>query len=139
MSTERFLPPVRSIKRDDIPGAPSWVEPLLDYLNRLTNYLYIAFDGGINIGGNVQGFVKDIDVRTQSDYTSGEFDIIKFKVDLGTVTSVTPLQVIDQSVPDAVLAGPVWIDWRATGGLISIRWVSGLEASRRYSMKVHVF
>lgn len=137
----KFLPPVKNIQLADVPGAPSWFESYLGIENRILSYLYTAFDGGITLGGNIQGTTRETELRTQSDYTSGEFDVVRLNVSpvLSQVQAVDVIQIYDLDAPTAVMAGPVQVRWIADGADIVINWVTGLEASRRYFVRFHIW
>ena len=130
---------LKRIKREDVPGAPPWFDRFLDQYNAMVDFLVGAFDGGISLVGNVRGDMRELEIRTESDYTSGEFTAVRFKTKLSSVMGVTAVQVIDLDDQDTVLSGSFSVEYRARNGEVEIRWVDGLAPSSRYRIRFHVF
>jgi len=134
------LPPITRIKFDDVTDAPKWFEPFLDKLNQELEYLRAAFDKGITLAGNVEGMLKELQIRTRANYETGEFTEIRFDSGVpGKLNACDVKQAIDLADPTAVLAGPLSADWRDAAGQVRIRYVSGLRPSRRYLVRFHVW
>lgn len=130
------VPPVKRIQAKDVPGSPAWTERLYALLNQQFDFLVAAFAKGITIQDNVRGLYKDLQITTGADYDDGVFTVVSFETGLTDVLECRVCQVIDRDFPDAVLSGPFSCDWRASSGRVSIRWVSGLEVSHRYFLRV---
>lgn len=120
--------------------APAWIEKLLRPLNEFMERVYQTLDRGVAFGENVASSVREIEFRTDALYSSGEFDVVSFQSGLRTrAQACVPLQAFQMSDNDPVLSGPVWFDWRENRGQVQIRWISGLNDSTRYRIRVLVF
>jgi hypothetical protein len=135
---DKQLPPLRRIQTADVPGAEPWFGPFLDNLNRVLEYLYVRFDKGISLAGNISGIVKELEVRTGTTYVDGEFSVLRFDAGFSPITAVIVAKVMDRDAPTAVLSGAFSADWRSNGKEVSIRWISGLEPERRYTVSLLV-
>lgn len=131
------VPPIRRITLNQLgENPPPFLDALLDQLNSVLDFYFRAFEGGVQSSG----ITRELAVKTSDQYTSGEFDVMEFDSGVRTrVQAVNVLQVIDRGDEGAVLSGPYFVDWRANGGSIAIRWISGLDASKDYFVRVHVW
>lgn len=133
------VPPNKRIAIADLKGAPPWVEPLLVFVNSLAEFNTQAFaKGGINLDANI-GTVKELQVETPAAYaTAATFPVLKFPTGLTgqRAKGVIVIKVVDRGFPDAVLTGNYSCAgaWEEQGGEIVVRFVSGLEASHRYTL-----
>jgi hypothetical protein len=133
-------PGLKKVRLEDLQNAPTWVDPLVEAVNRTTELLNAKLDGGISLADDIAGTLKTVDLRTGADYTSGEFPAFSFRSELSSkVNAVEILQVIDRDAPDAVLSGPYSADWREQSGQVTVRRISGLDASKRFRVRLHVW
>lgn len=132
---------LKTIKREDLPGAPSWVDPLLLGYNQTVKQVNAATNkGGLTLSGNIAGSVREVQVQTQANYASGEFEILEMQSGIQTRANACHiLQVINVDSTEAVLSGPYHADWRDQGGRMVVRWISGLAPSSRYTVRFHIW
>lgn len=135
------VPPVARIPDDAIKGAPSWASVLVRAINALVDYLTQTLGKGVTIDQNLAGSGRvELEVRTSAEYDDAEptFTPVRFKANLGNqrAAGCLVLKVTDLDYPNAVLTGPFCATtWEQQGDEILVRWISGLEASHRYSMR----
>jgi len=135
------LPPPK-LKMDDLTklGAASWIEPLVRSYNQLRDYLQLAFDGGATLEDNIAGTFRTLEIRTGTGYTTGTLEgTTKFDTGLMSVRAVFVLRAVDKDFPDDVLCGPLGTNWSASGGLVTLRYVAGLQKSHRYTLSTWCF
>ncbi len=130
------LPVVKKILREDLKGAPDWVNFILDPFNSFAETIYQALNKNITFEENVRCFIKDLSYRTDSAYPVAAnvqfMNTLKVKA-----TGVQVLQVINQAdyTPPP---GPVYIPWTEDNGNIIIRAITGLEADKLYMIRLLV-
>ena len=133
-------PRLKKIKREDMPGSREWIDPLLLVVNQTTQTLNAAFGGQLELASNVAGDVRDLEVLTGPNYTLGIMPLVKLRPTITTrARACQILQVIDLDDVDAILSGPYEADWRDIGGELQIRWISGLDGSKRYQVRVFIW
>lgn len=129
--------PVTLIKADDLgQNLPPFVDPLLRLLNQDLAALSSLLAGGLLLPGNVSAFVKELEVRTLATYTSGAFTEVRFATGLRRkLVEVRVAQAIDRDDPEAVLSGSLRVHWIEDAGDVRVRWIDGLDASKRYWLR----
>lgn len=68
-----LLPSRTQLTTEDVPGAPSWIEPLLQRLNGFTGPVYDALSRGLTFAENFSGEVLDVVVTPQDDWVPVTF------------------------------------------------------------------
>lgn len=133
------VPTLTRIPPDSIKGAPAWADVLVRAINGLNDYLTQTLGKGLTISQNLAGSgIVELEVRTDSTYSSGTPMAVRFKAGLGgqRAAGCLILKVTDLGFPDAVLSGNYTAStWEQQGDEILVRWVSGLEASHRYRVR----
>ncbi len=131
------LPSLKRILKEDVKGAPGWINPLLDTVNTFMEAVYQALNRNITFSQNVACTVKELDYQTPSSYPAS-VDSIEFMSGLKTKASgVMLMQVFDKAdytPPD----GPVYVPWVENNGSIVIGTITGLEASKLYMVRLLV-
>lgn len=133
------LPTIKKILREDLKDAPTWVNGLIDPLNVFMEMVYQALNKNITLSENVASFVKELTYITGSSYPTSQ-DLFTFNNELKTrPVGVLPLQVYERNTYIAA-AGPVYIPWiYQNGNQIQVSTITGLEASKTYTVRVVVF
>ena len=132
------LPPAKKIFREDLKGAPQWIDPMINTINSFMESVYQGLNSNITFGDNVRSFIKEIDYVTSSSYPSG-MEILEFPNTLKVrPTGVLTAQVVEKSTNEPP-PGPTTVQWALnTAGNIEIHSVSGLEASKTYLVRLIV-
>lgn len=129
------LPVVKKILREDLKDAPGWVNGLIDPINSFMETVYQALNKNITFSENVGCFIKTVSYKTPSTYPT--MDDIEFVNSLRTkATGIIVLQAIDENYVPAV--GPVYVPWVENNGAIVISSITGLAASKTYSIRLLV-
>lgn len=137
------LPPVRRITKEDLRDAPDWITHLLYPLNTFMEAVYSALDANLTLGENVAGAISTLSFKTRSDYLTAS--PLEDGFETQTVTnplkykprSVTVGQVIEKE-KYTTITDPVNIHWDYLNNSIRIKYVSGLEASKKYEINLLV-
>lgn len=134
------LPSVKSIRREDLsPDAPSWVDNLLGTLTIFMESVYSALNKDITFTENIACNIREFVINTKNNYTSGNFDAFTFPSGLRSKPNgVIVLSVTNQTNPDTLFTSAVSLDWRDLSGQIQIRNITGLDNSKKYTIKVMV-
>lgn len=135
------LAQLKRIGLQDVPGAPSWMRPVFAFLNQIVEVINQAFAKGQTLRENLSGDVVELEVRTTADYTSGVMSAVRFKARLGGLraSGVKVFKVTDLDSPDAILTGNFTAStWEQQSDEIVVKFVSGLQASHRYSVRFWV-
>lgn len=132
------LPTQKRIMREDLKGAPEYINGIIDPVNTFMEKSYQAFNKNITFQDNIASFVKEITYKTDSTYPAAQA-IITFKNEL----KVRPIGVqIMQAYDKATYVpapGPVYIPWVLdNAGDIAIYTITGLEADKTYVIRLLV-
>jgi hypothetical protein len=131
------LPPQKRILREDVKGAPSWINPVIDILNSFMENTYQALNRNITFSENIGCAIKELTYKTPSTYPSGLEDMEFISGLKSKATGVILMQVVDK---DLYLPppGPVYVPWVENNGSIVISTVTGLEADKTYLIRLLV-
>lgn len=128
------LPPSKKILREDLKDMPKGFEPAIDILNSFMENVYQALNRNITFTENIRAFVKELTYKTSATYPV-EADM-QFLNELKVkATGLWPIHVVDRSTYLPV-AGPVYVPWIEDNGLIVVKAITGLEASKTYSVRL---
>jgi len=139
------LPPIRRITKEDLRDAPEWVTFLLYPLNTFMESVYSALDANLTLGDNISGCGSCfISFKTRSDY--GTASPLTDGFEMQTVSSplkYKPKSVVAGQVTEidkySVITDPVTIHWDYLNGLIRVKYVTGLTASKKYRINLLIF
>jgi hypothetical protein len=133
------LPTVKGIRREDLgPEAPSWVDQLLSPLSSFMEAIYSAFNKQITFTENIACKFQESTFTTSSAYSTGTFDPIIFPSGLrGRANGVIALSATDQT-NKLVIKKAVSLAWEDLSGDIKINYITGLENSTKYFVRMLV-
>lgn len=131
------LPPYRRIGLEDVKGAPSWIEGLINVLNNFMETVYGALNRNLSFGEN---FRAEFKVFTLTAGATADLNKFRFTPALKQKPSgLIPLQVTEVGGNYVVLTNPISIpSWRWESGLIIIESIAGLTNARQYNITVLV-
>jgi hypothetical protein len=128
------LPTQKKVLREDVKGAPSWINPLIDTLNSFMETVYQALNKNVTFGENIGCVIKELSYTTVSTYPAGQ-PVTEFTTGLKTkATGLWVMQVYEKAIY-APPPGPVWAPWVENNGNIELGTVTGLEASKTYLVR----
>lgn len=130
------LPVIKRISREDVKEAPTWIEYLLYPLNQFMQGVYSALNGNLTFGDNINAEIRDLDFRTRSDYSLNNFDPVLFVHKLKTKPQGLILVQIVEKDTNSTIYGAVTPQWVDSNGTIKINYISGLQDSKNYRIKV---
>ncbi len=128
------LPTIKKILREDVKAAPAWISAVIEPFNSLAEFVYQSLNKSLTFQDNIACFYKELTYKTSSAYPT--MDDIQFINELKVkATGVEVLQAVEKStyVP---APGPVYAPWVENNGAIVISSITGLEASKTYSIRL---
>tara|TARA_Y100001963_G_C6501302_1_gene317981 strand:- start:111 stop:539 length:429 start_codon:yes stop_codon:yes gene_type:complete len=139
-----FLPPVKRISREDLPEAPDWTEKLIYPINLFFESVYRALNGSLTVPDNIAGQIKEISFQVRSDYNgtdTSKWDTLSFQSSLKTKAKgllVFQLLRVEDSSSFTPIASGVFVDWEDENRTIKINYMTGLTASKKYSLRLKI-
>lgn len=135
------LPNQKKLRKEDIPDSPDWFGVVIDVMNSFMESVYFALNKQITFNDNIACQIKDINFTTSSIYSTGllvDFGKLQFTHTLKTKPQGLFIMQLTQS-NNAPIIKTVSCDWNQEGGLVYINYISGLEDSTTYNLRVMVF
>ena len=128
------------LQKDSKESLPTWLDALIYVFNLFLEQVTRAFSRGITFQENIRSQEYEFKVITSSNYTSGNWTIIRFKWDFPVINprGVIILTAVQTGVNYTPLQKAVSCDWLYVNGSIEIRYVSGLDDSKTYQIRVLV-
>jgi hypothetical protein len=134
------LPNQKRISREDLKEAPSWIEKMLYPVNSFFESVYSALNKDLTFADNIVSQIKEIQFTTASDYVLNDtFEVLNFTHTLkNKPIGCIVLQIYQRTDDYQTITTPVTIDWIEINGVISINFVTGLDDSKKYTLRVLV-
>lgn len=131
------LPSQKKILREDVKGAPDWIDGIIDPVNSFMETVYQTFNRNVTFNDNIASQVKELNVNTTSVYPAME--PIEFQSTLRTKAfGLLMLQAVERlTYTPAVNA--VTVNWVENNGTIHISNITGLAASKSYTVRLLLF
>jgi hypothetical protein len=129
------LPTSKKVLREDVKGAPSWINPLIDTLNSFMETVYQAMNRNITFSENIGCVIKELTYKTPSTYPTG-VDEVEFTSTLKVRATGLMLMQAYEKVLYTPPPGPVYIPWTENAGMIRIGTITGLEADKTYLIRI---
>lgn len=119
--------------------SPSWVNPLIDFMNRFMTKVRDILNGNITFDDNVRAIFDTTSFMTDAAYTGGTFIPLSFSVTFQP-KCVFLISAIDTDEPtttflSAVTIPPNW-SYDNANNQITVYYITGLQNSTNYSIKV---
>lgn len=128
------LPQTKKILREDVKEAPAWVNGIIEPVNSFMETVYQALNKNITFVENLRCFVKELTYKTTASYPLAE--VIEFDNDLKVkATGVQVLQAFETSTYSPA-PGPVYVPWVEVNGVITVSAITGLDASKTYTIRL---
>lgn len=132
------LPTQKKILKEDLKGAPEWIDPMIQVLNTFMENVYQCLNKNVTFNDNIASFTNTLVYKTPLTYPS-DVDNVEFLNLLKTrATGVIVLQAYDRSNYVAA-PGPVYAPWVENNGSIVVSTITGLEADKTYVIRLVVF
>lgn len=132
------LPTQSKVLKEDLKGAPEWVDQLIFPINTFMANVYQCLNKNVTLQDNIGSFIYAFTYKTPATYPTG-VDPVEFLNQLKTKPiGVIVLQVYDKSNYVAA-PGPVYIPWIENNGSIVLSTITGLEAEKSYLVRLAVF
>lgn len=132
------LPTQNKILKEDLKGAPEWVDQLIFPVNTFMANVYQCLNKNVTLQDNIGSFIYTFTYKTPVSYPA-DVDTVEFLNQLKTKPiGVVLLQVYDKSNYVAA-AGPVYVPWIENNGSIVLSTITGLEADKSYLVRLAVF
>ena len=130
------LPTQKKIIREDVKGAPEWIDAVITPINSFMESVYNALNRNITFNENIAAFEKEIIYRTPTTYPV--MDNVTFVNELRTrARGVMLMQVVDRATYEPPV-GPVYVPWIEDNKGIVIKPIQGLVADKTYQVRLLV-
>ena len=128
---------INRISREDIPDAPDWILQILQPLNQFISETNIALTKNVDFVENIPAIKFPFSVATGDTYPTS-FPSFTIKNTLRTKpvgVLLLSLSEVDATVLTNVTANTVRWSYKNSkeGSFVSIDWITGLVASKKYS------
>lgn len=134
------LPTQQEIRQEEIPEAPNWFPKFLTPLNLFIRGVYGALNKQLTFQDNISSQIRELSFTTTSSYDDGDFPSVIFtRTTPNKAYSLLVCQLLEDADNFTPIANGVFVDWREVNGTITIAYVSGLQPSTRYFMRVMIF
>lgn len=128
------LPTQKKILREDVNDAKDLIDPL----NSFMESVYQALNKNITLQENIASFVYELSYSTPATYPTGVLPVSILNQLRTRPIGVQVLQAVEKSTYDPA-PGPVFVPWAEnSAGGISLRTITGLEASKTYLIRLLV-
>ena len=132
------LPSFKRILREDVKDAPDWVDGLINPLNSFMEFVYQGMNKNLTLFDNVAANVTEFTYRTGATYPLGQDDV-NFQSGLkNKATGVMIMQIYDRATYTPP-PGPCYVPWIQNVDQIVVKTITGLEASKVYTVRLVVF
>lgn len=133
------LPSINKISKEALKDAPSWVDGLIGPINSFFETVYYAFNKNITFEDNFVSQMIELQFRTGGTYISDNvFPDLTFNRSIPTKTKGIIILSItrDSDNYTPITSGGNTIQWEDRNGLIDIHYISGLEDSKSYKLRL---
>jgi hypothetical protein len=102
--------------------------------------VYTALSGNLTFGENIASQSKQLTFETSTTYSAGDFTAISFpKTIRNRAEGVLLMRIYENGVSNySPILNAVYIDWYEDAGNIVIGYVTGLQDSTSYTLKLMV-
>jgi hypothetical protein len=129
-------PKTRSILKEELREAPSWVERLLQPINEILTSYNAALNKGLTFQDNITCTIKSLTVTTSSDYViDDDFETIRFTHGLSLRPFMCLIAQIQKKADNyEPILLPVSLSWREENGQIVVEFITGLDNLSTYDV-----
>jgi len=130
------LPALKKILLEDIAGAPDWIRGVIYPINSFMEAVYQALNKNISDDQNIAVQIKEISYITTSAYpVMSDIEFVS-----GLKIKATGLVVLAAFDSDTYVpaAGAVYAPWQDVNGTITIGSITGLLASKSYTIRLRI-
>lgn len=130
------LPTIKQVTREDLREAPDWIERLLTPLNQFMASVFQALNGDLTFGTNIRASIRELRFNTSATYSTGDFPELAFASGLKVkANGCLILQLNESTDPEEPLTGASVANWIERNGRIVVKYISGLENSKKYTVR----
>ena len=135
------LPPIKRLDPDDYKEVEgNWLRRMISVMNQYFEATYRTLNKGVTLEDNIVSKVYEYTFTTKSDYTSGNFETIKFNNGIGKRARIVLLgQIVTVAGSYIPITSAVTIDWLDLNGTININHITGLANTTKYKATFLVF
>ena len=135
-------PELKRILREDVKEAPDWIINILGPINRFMEATAVAFDKQLNFEDNMVSEEREISFKTLSTYSSASpledgFTTLQYTSNLPVKpTGIQLLNIVEENSPSIPLTSAVFLSWYQANGTVYINYITGLENSTNYKIRI---
>lgn len=138
------LPIVKTISREQFKDPPDWIDLLLGPINQMFEFVYETVDKDVTFNDNIRCQLKTIVFSTPStydgSYASNKFTPITFpRTFVGTAQGLITTRFYQIAENTVYQEQAIFVNWFDNNGTITINFISGLTAEKKYSISMLLF
>jgi hypothetical protein len=131
-------PPItRRINREDLPGAPSWVDIIIVAINQFFDTCRAALTRQLTFDENFDSQRKTVQIIAGATVTANKFRFAITMTRKPTELIVTKVNLIANTYQP--LAAAPWADWHLESGEVVVDSFHGLTSGQKYDITVRIF
>lgn len=127
------LPVVDEVRKEDLTGAPPWLDAVLSVLNRFIRSTYQAIMGNLTFQDNIASQIYETDISQNDIDNDFRIAVTIRSKPMGVV--LLQIYLKDEGSHTAMSgAGPV--DWLFEDGKVRIYNIPGIDSTSRYIIRL---
>lgn len=131
------LPVIKRISREDVPGAPGWIDRLLYSINLFFDAVYYALSKNITLEENIKSQIHKFSLEAGAMSTDNTY---QFANELKRKPTMLFVGDVKQRAGEFVpIAAAVFVDWEFDQNVIYVRSITGLLAGETYDFVLLLF
>ena len=135
------LPPLKKIQESS--DSPSWWSGAVGVLNNFFDNIYLLLSNNVEYDINIKTQTIELDFQTTANYSSGSVDDwtpVTFTRTLPSrAVGCELLQIYPSDTSNYVpITDPVYVSWIDVNGTIILNYITGLEDSTNYTIRLRV-
>lgn len=128
------LPPINRISREDVRGAPTWIDLLLGPINLFFDAVYRGFNKGLTFSENLD--CQDISFQLKAGAASTN-NTVKFSVTMKNKPTGLFLKNVTKVAGNySAIGAAVFIEWYYEAGFLNITSITGLTNGTTYNFLI---
>jgi len=132
------LPNIQKILRQDVSEAPDWILKIIAPINSFFEEIYAGLNRNITFSENIACTITEVQITTSSTYPTS-FPAVTLSSKLKTIVSGVMLLKLTLKADNITLIKTAsTIEWTPVEAGARIDFVSGLAASKTYTLRVMI-
>ncbi len=129
-----ILPPIKRVTKEDLTGAPPWIDRFLYSFNLFLNTIYGGLNKNITFQENINAQIATFSLvaGAAAANNTASFGLTLKQPPVG----LWPIKIVSSNVNFTPIAAAVFVEWLYDGTLVQIKSVTGLANGTQYNFTV---